>query len=65
MKRIPKYKTLPAALLIYFVCMAIFSLQSNGWKLQKDFWLICVVELVIIGVLYWTLKYLYNKRNQE
>lgn len=64
MKRIPKYKTLPAALLIYFIAMTIYGLKRNHWHLQEDFWTICIVEFVVITVLFISLKYLHRKREE-
>ena len=60
MKRWPKYKTMPVALLIYFVAMAVFSIYHNNWQLPDRFLLIIVVELVVIIALYFLLKKRYN-----
>ena len=63
MKKYPKYIVMPTALLIYFIAMTIYGMKMNQWKLQDNFWLICIIEIVIIVVLYFALKYQYKKRN--
>lgn len=63
MKKYPKYIVMPTALLIYFIAMTIYGMKMNQWKLQDNFWLICIIENVIIVILYFALKYQYKKRN--
>lgn len=64
MKR-PKYIVMPVGLLIYFILMTIFGLKRNHWRLQDDFWIICIVELAIITALFFSLRYLDKKRRQN
>ena len=64
MKKYPKYIVMPVALLIYFICMTLDGLKRNEWRLQDDFWTICVVEFVIIAALFFTLRYLQRKRDE-
>lgn len=56
MKRWPKYKTLPLALLIYFVAMAAYSIYHNHGQLPDSFLLIVVVEIVVLAALYLLLR---------
>lgn len=56
MKRWPKYKTLPLALLIYFAAMAAYSIYHNHGQLPDHFALIVAVELVVLLALYFLLK---------
>lgn len=65
MKKYPKYIVLPTAMLIYFICMTIYGLKMNHWRLQNDFWTICAVETVILVVLFFSLRYLHKKRESE
>lgn len=62
MKKYPKYIVMPTALLIYFIAMTIYGMKMNQWKLQDNFWLICIIEITVIVVLYFALKYQYKKR---
>lgn len=62
MKKYPKYIVMPTALLIYFIAMTIYGMKMNQWKLQDNFWLICIIEIAVIVVLYFALKYQYKKR---
>lgn len=64
MKKYPKYIVMPVALLIYFICMTLYGLKRNEWRLQDDFWTIFVVEFVIIAALFFTLRYLQRKRDE-
>ena len=56
MKKWPKYKTLPLALLLYFVVMAALGIKQNHGILPNNFWISVVVELLVIVALYWLLK---------
>ena len=58
----PKYKTMPIALLIYFVAMAVYGIVHNGGKLPPDFWLISCIELVILVALFFLLRYQYKRK---
>lgn len=62
MKRWPKYKTLPLALLIYCIAMGVYGVMHNEGKLPDDFFLICAIEVAIIVALFFLLRYQYNKR---
>lgn len=63
MKRWPKYKTLPLALLIYCIAMGVYGVMHNDGKLpDDDFFLICAIEVAIIVALFFLLRYQYNKR---
>lgn len=62
MKKYPKYIVMPTALLIYFIVMTIYGLKMNNWKLQEDFWTICITELVTLVALFFALRYLDKKR---
>ena len=64
MKKYPKYIVMPVALLIYFICMTVYGLKQNDWHLQDDFWTICIVELIIIALLYLSLRHLQKKREE-
>ncbi len=63
MKKYPKYIVMPIALLIYFIAMTVYGLKMNHWKLQDNFWLICCIELLVIGGLFYILKYRKDKYN--
>lgn len=64
MKKYPKYIVMPVALFTYFIFMTLYGLKRNNWHLQDDFWTICIVELVIIAALAFSLRYLQKKRDE-
>lgn len=65
MKKYPKHIVMPVAIFIYFIVMAVMNLKNNNWHPMSGFWTICLVETVIVVALFFCLRYLYKKRNQE
>ncbi len=64
MKKWPKYKVLPLALLLYFVAMAVYGVVRNDGSLPANFFLICGIELVILVGLYLLLKKKHERMNR-
>lgn len=64
MKKYPKYVVLPIALALYFLAMVVYSIHRNDGHLPADFAVTVTVEVVILVLLFWVLRYLHKKRNQ-
>ena len=64
MKKYPKYIIMPSAIALYFVVMALFSIRQNDGKLPPQFFLIVIVEAVVVVALFLALRYLHRKRGQ-
>ena len=65
MKKWPKYKVMPLALLIYFVAMAVYSIVHSGGHLPQNFYQICGIEVVILVALYWLLKKKHERMHRS
>lgn len=55
---------LPLALLLYAVVMSVWGWYHNP-DIRPDFWWICSIQLAVIVVLFFLLRYLDRKRDER
>jgi len=61
--KLRKYQTVPAGILIYFIVMAIYTYKKSG-GFPEHMWIYWIVELLIVAILYFTLKKQDKYRNR-